>query len=335
MILKIAVDVMSGDHGIKNNIDGCIQAVNEFGVSLILVGKENEINTELNKYNYDKKLIEIINAQDVITNEDKAGMSIRKKKESSMVKALYLVKEDIAQGVISSGNTGALLSGATLIVGRIKGIKRPALAPIIPTEKDGAVLIDAGANVDSKAKYLQQFGIMGSIYAEKVLKKNNPKVGLANIGEEATKGNLLVREAFPLLEEAPINFIGSIEIRDVFLGDTNVIVCDGFVGNTILKVGEGLAKTIFKTLKMELLKSFKSKIGAFLLKDSFRSLKAHLDYTEYGGAPFLGVNGCVIKAHGSSDAKAIKNAIRQAKDYLENEVTKEIGKAIREIEEAK
>lgn len=330
--MKIVVDVMSGEQGIASNVAGCIQAINEYGVSLILVGREDDIQNELNKYKYNKNLLEVIHAQDVILDDDKAGLAIRKKKESSMVKALYLVKENMAQGIISCGNTGALLSGATLIVGRIKGIKRPALAPIIPTEKAGVVLIDAGANVDSKAIYLQQFAIMGSIYAEKILKQNSPKVGLANIGEEANKGNVLVKEAYCLLEETHVNFAGNLEVRDVFKGDINVIVCDGFVGNTILKVGEGLAKTIFKLLKEEIMSSTKAKIGATLLKKNLHNLKDKLDYTEYGGAPFLGVNGCVIKAHGSSDSKAIKNAIRQAKEYLENEITKEIELAIKQIQ---
>lgn len=329
--MKIAVDVMSGDHGISTNVKACIEAIKEYKINIILVGRESEILEELKKYEYDKSYIEIVHAPDIISNNEKAGMSIRKKKDSSMVKALYLVKEGIAQGVISSGNTGALLSGATIIVGRIKGIKRPALAPVIPTQKKGAVLIDAGANVDSKPIYLQQFAIMGSVYAQKVLKYENPSVGIANIGEEAGKGNTLVKEAYELLKDTNINFSGNLEMRDVFDGDSDIIVCDGFVGNTILKVSEGLANTIFSILKQEIASSTKAKIGALLLKDNLKNLKARLDYTEYGGAPFLGVKGCVIKAHGSSDSNAIRNAIRQAKQYINSNVTESISDEIEKL----
>lgn len=331
--MKIAVDVMGGDHGVSINVKACVDAIKEYNVTLVLVGKEEEIREELKNYAYEEKYIEIVHAPDVISNDEKAGISIRKKKDSSMVKALYLVKDGEADAVISSGSTGALLSGATIIVGRIKGIKRPALAPVIPTQKKGAVLIDAGANVDSKPIYLQQFAIMGSIYADKVLNYSNPRVGIANIGEEPGKGNALVKEAYGLVENAPVNFSGNLEMRDVFDGDVDVIVCDGFVGNTILKVGEGLAKTIFKILKHEIYSSSKAKLGALLLKGNLKNMKAQLDYTEYGGAPFLGVNGCVIKAHGSSDSNAIKNAIRQAKQYLDNNVTEAISNQIKAMEQ--
>lgn len=326
--MKIAIDLMGGDLGLESNLKGCVDAINEYQVEMIFVGKEDEIKKALEAYSLDKKYYSILDAQEVISNEEKAGMAILRKKESSMVKALNLVKEGEAQAVISAGSTGALLSGATLLVGRINGIKRPALAPVMPTIDGVAVLIDAGANVDSKPEYLKQFGVMGSIYAEKVIGIQQPKVGLANIGEEAEKGNELVKQAYELLTETDINFIGNLEVRDVFTGKADVIVCDGFVGNTILKTAEGTAKMIMKLLKRSLMSSLKSKIGALLLKSSLTNLKKEIDYSEYGGAPLLGVNGGVIKAHGSSDANAIKNAIRQAKIYCENDVTGLIAHAI-------
>lgn len=326
--MKIAIDLMGGDLGLESNLKGCVDAINEYQVEMIFVGKEDEIKKALEAYSLDKKYYSILDAQEVISNEEKAGMAILRKKESSMVKALNLVKEGEAQAVISAGSTGALLSGATLLVGRINGIKRPALAPVMPTIDGVAVLIDAGANVDSKPEYLKQFGVMGSIYAEKVIGIQQPKVGLANIGEEAEKGNELVKQAYELLTETDINFIGNLEVRDVFTGKADVIVCDGFVGNTILKTAEGTAKMIMKLLKRSLMSSLKSKIGALLLKNSLTNLKKEIDYSEYGGAPLLGVNGGVIKAHGSSDANAIKNAIRQAKVYCENDVTGLIAHAI-------
>lgn len=326
--MKIAIDLMGGDLGLESNLKGCVDAINEYQVEMIFVGKEDEIKKALEAYSLDKKYYSILDAQEVISNEEKAGMAILRKKESSMVKALNLVKEGEAQAVISAGSTGALLSGATLLVGRINGIKRPALAPVMPTIDGVAVLIDAGANVDSKPEYLKQFGVMGSIYAEKVIGIQQPKVGLANIGEEAEKGNELVKQAYELLTETDINFIGNLEVRDVFTGKADVIVCDGFVGNTILKTAEGTAKMIMKLLKRSLMSSLKSKIGALLLKSSLTNLKKEIDYSEYGGAPLLGVNGGVIKAHGSSDANAIKNAIRQAKVYCENDVTGLIAHAI-------
>lgn len=326
--MKIAIDLMGGDLGLSSNLKGCVDAIKEYNIEMIFVGKEELIKEELKNYNLEKNSYSIVDAKEVISNEEKAGMAILRKKESSMVKALNLVKEGEAQAVISAGSTGALLSGATLLVGRINGIKRPALAPVMPTIDGVAVLIDAGANVDSKPEYLRQFGLMGSIYAEKVIGINNPKVGLANIGEEPEKGNELVKQAYVLLNDSDINFIGNLEVRDVFTGKADVIVCDGFVGNTILKTAEGAAKMILKLLKKSLMGSIKSKIGALILKNNFKNLKKELDYSEYGGAPLLGVKGGVIKAHGSSDSNAIKNAIRQAKIYCDNDVTGMIAYAI-------
>ena len=236
-----------------------------------------------------------------------------------------MLKEKQVDAFISAGSTGALLSGGLLLVKRIKGIERPALATVYPTHKGISLLLDVGANADSKAKYLQQFAVMGSIYSEKILNKANPKVGLVNIGTEREKGNALTKEAYELLENTQnINFCGNIEGREVPTGDVDVLVCDGFVGNIVLKLTEGLAINIFSMLKEVFMKSSKTKLGAILLKSSLKDFKKKLDYTEYGGAPLLGVKGAVIKAHGSSNDVAIKNAIRQAKQFVENKVIENI-----------
>lgn len=329
--MKIVVDAMGGDLGVKVTVKGTVDAVKEYGVNVILVGKKELIEEELKKYQYTDDHIEIVNADEVITNEDKPVKAIRRKKNSSMVVGLTLVKEKKADAFISAGNTGALLSGGLFIVGRIKGIERAALAPVYPTKKGVSLLIDAGANADCKPKYLQQFAIMGSIYAEKVLNIKEPKVGIVNIGVEEGKGNELTREAFQLLSESDIDFYGNLEARDIPEGYADVMVCDGFVGNIILKLTEGLAYSIFQVLKEEFTKNLLTKIGALILKPGLKNFKKKLDYTEYGGAPLLGVKGAVIKAHGSSDSKAIKNAIRQAKVFAENKVLERIEQDINNL----
>lgn len=323
--MKIAIDAMGGDEGPKVTVKAAVDASDELNVNIVLIGREREINEELSKYKYDEQKIEIINAQEVITSEEEPAMAIRKKKNSSMVVGFNMLKEKQVDAFISAGSTGALLSGGLLIVKRIKGIERPALATVYPTRKGISLLLDVGANADSKAKYLQQFAVMGSIYSEKILNKANPKVGLVNIGTEREKGNALTKEAYELLENTQnINFCGNIEGREVPTGDVDVLVCDGFVGNIVLKLTEGLAINIFSMLKEVFMKSSKTKLGAILLKSSLKDFKKKLDYTEYGGAPLLGVKGAVIKAHGSSNDVAIKNAIRQAKQFVENKVIENI-----------
>lgn len=322
--MKIAVDAMGGDQGLLVTVKGSIDAVNEYGINVILVGKSELIKNELNKYEYNGHNIEIINAEDIITNDDEPAKAIRRKKDSSMVVGLNLVKDGIAEAFISAGSTGALLSGGLLIVKRIKGIERAALATVYPTKKGVSLLLDVGANAECKPKYLQQFAVMGSVYAEKILQLNSPKVGLVNIGTEEGKGNDLTKETFGILKNTDINFYGNLEARDIPEGYADVLVCDGFVGNVILKLTEGLASSIFSTLKDEFMKTISTKLGAMLLRPGLRSFKKKLDYSEYGGAPLLGVKGAVIKAHGSSDAKAIKNAIRQAKLFVENKVIEKI-----------
>lgn len=331
--MNIIVDSIGGDKGPGEIVKGCIDAVKELDVNITIVGREEEIKEELSKYNYPKGNIDILNSEDEITNEDDPTLAIRRKKSSSMVVGLKALTEGRGDGFVSAGNTGALLVGGLFIVKRIKGIERAALATIYPTEKGISFMLDVGANVDCKPEYLKQFAVMGSIYSEKVLGISSPKVGLANIGVEEGKGNTLVIEAYNLLKDTNINFYGNVEVRDIPEGVVDVIVCDGFVGNVILKLTEGIAITLFSTLKEEFTQSFKSKIGAFMLKSQLKSFKSRFDYREYGGAPLLGLKKPVVKAHGSSDAFAIKNAIRQAKTFIEKDVIKIIENEINILEQ--
>ncbi|MBZ2173906.1 phosphate acyltransferase PlsX [Schnuerera sp. xch1] len=318
--MKIIVDGMGGDKGYKEIVKGCIDASKELGVNLLIVGEQEKIEEELNKYVYSKDTIDIINASQIIKNEDEPALAIRRKKDSSMVIGLKALAEDKGDGFISAGSTGALLAGGLFIVKRIKGIERAALTTVYPTINGLSLLIDAGANVDCKPEYLKQFAIMGSIYFEKVLEKKAPKVGLVNVGTEEGKGNTLVKESYDLIKELNLNFIGNIEARDIPKGIIDVIVCDGFIGNILLKLTEGMAISLFTALKEELTQSFKSKIGATMLKSQLSSFKGRMDYREYGGAPLLGLEKPVFKAHGSSDALAIKNAIRQVVNFNKKDV---------------
>ncbi|RBP41127.1 phosphate acyltransferase PlsX [Garciella nitratireducens] len=329
--MKIFVDAMGGDHSPTEIVKGCIFAIQEYKMPITLIGIEEEIEKELKKYEYDKKFINIIPTIEIIENDDEPVMAIRKKKNSSMVKGMELVKENDNAVFISAGNTGALLAGGLLKVGRINGILRPALAPILPTKKGPTLLIDAGANAECKSQQLQQFALMGSLYMEKVIGIKNPKVGLINIGIEEKKGTEMIKETFKLLKNSSLNFIGNIEARDIPNGTADILVCDGFIGNIVLKLTEGLAFFIFQALEETILSTTRGKIGALLLKPSIKDLVKQFDYTEYGGAPFLGINGGLIKAHGSSDAKAIKNAIGQGIKYLEKEVNKNIEQEIKKL----
>jgi len=332
--MRIIVDAMGGDHAPDEIIKGSIEAVQEYGINLVLVGQEKVIKEKLSEYNAPADRFELVDAEEIITTQESPVMAIKKKPNSSMVKGLQMLRSEPNSVFLSAGSTGALMAGALLKVGRIKGIDRPALAPMIPNRKDGTLLIDAGANADCKVENLVQFAIMGSIYVEKVLGRQNPTVGLANIGEEETKGNELTKAAYQELKKLQnINFIGNIEARDFPAGVVDVLVCDGFVGNTILKLTEGLAINMFAMLKEEMMKSFTSKLGALLLKPGLKNFKSKMDYTEHGGAPLLGINGGVIKAHGSSNAKAIKNAIRQALKFQENRVLDHIKLSIGNFKE--
>lgn len=317
----IAVDGMGGDLAPKEVIAGCIEALNEFkDLKFLITGPEDLLNKELSNYEYDKNLLSIIDAKEVISSNEPPVMAIRKKKDSSLNKALNLVKSKEADAIISAGSTGAFMAGALFIVGRIKGIDRPALAPIMPGKNSPFMIIDVGANAECKPDNLLQFAAMGKVYFEKILKKDNPSVGLVNIGAEEEKGNELTKAAYTLLKESNLNFIGNVEPRDIPTGDVNVLVCDGFVGNTVLKMYEGTAFTIFDILKEEIMSSFSTKIGGALLKPVFKNIKKKFDYKEYGGAAFLGVNGICVKAHGSSDKRAFKNAVRQCINYHNNNI---------------
>ncbi|MHB8035736.1 phosphate--acyl-ACP acyltransferase [Clostridium botulinum] len=321
----IAVDGMGGDFAPELVVEGCIQAVKEYeGIHIIITGKKELIKNELDKREYNGNKIEILNAEEVISTNEAPVKAIRRKKDSSMVKALELVKEGKAQAVISAGSTGALMAGATFVLGRIKGINRVCLAPLLPGAKAPFMIADAGANVDCKAEYLVQFAMMGKVYFESVLGVKSPTVGLVNIGAEEEKGNELTKAAYKLLKDTDFNFIGNIEPRDIPRGEVNIAVCDGFIGNTVLKTYEGVASNLFSMLKKEIMASTRGKIGGALLKPVFKDFKKKFDYTEYGGSPFLGAKGICIKAHGSSDAKAFKNAIRQAKICYDKKIIEEI-----------
>ena len=325
--MRIAIDGMGGDNAPQAVVNGVIQALNEFNdLEFYITGPEDIIKEQLKKENYTGDKITIIDAKEVISTNEHPVMAIRKKKDSSLCKALSLVKEKKCDAVLSAGSTGAFLAGCNFIVGRIKGVKRPALAPIMPGKKGPFMVADAGANVDCKPEYLVQFAHMAREYYKGVLNVENPNIGLVNIGVEEEKGNELTKNTYQLLkEEKGLNFIGNVEPRDVTLGDTHVLVCDGFTGNTILKMYEGTASTVLKIIQDEMLSSgITAKIGALLLKPVFNSIKKKFDYKEYGGAPFLGVDGICIKAHGSSDGKAFKNAIRQSKEFYDSKVLDKI-----------
>lgn len=326
--MKIVIDAMGGDKAPFVTVEGAVEAVKSFGVDIILAGDRAIIEEQLSKYDYPKEKIEIVHCSQVVTNEDKPVAAIRRKKDSSMAVALKLVKEKKADAIISAGNTGALLAGGLFILGRIKGIDRPALAPVYPTTKGMAVLVDGGANSDCKPRNFLEFGLMGNIYAKKILGIESPKVCTVNIGIEEEKGSEVVKEAYKLCQKGPFNFKGNVEARYIPDGYADVIVCDGFTGNIILKLTEGLADSIFKLLKEQFVKNTLRKIGALLLKSGLKDFKGQFDYTEYGGAPFLGVNEVLIKAHGSSDGKAIKNAVRQGIKFVENNVIDDIANEI-------
>lgn len=326
--MKIGIDAHGGDYAPLEPIKGAIEALASTESTIVLFGNENEIETELKKYTYDKSRIEIIHTSEKILNEDKPVKAIKSKKDSSMVVAMKQLKDNDIQGLCSAGNTGALLAGGLLKVGRMKGIDRPALCSVYPTPDGVSVLVDAGANADCKARNLYEFAIMGSIYAEKVIGISNPKVGLVNIGAEEGKGNQLMIETYDLLKEADVNFVGNVEARNVPLGEVDVIVADGFTGNIILKLSEGVVKSFSSLLKESLMKNVLTKLSALMLKGSLKDMKKKMDYEEYGGAPLLGCNGLLMKAHGSSKSKAFKNAIIYTEKCIVNDVVAEVKEKI-------
>lgn len=325
-LIRVAVDAMGGDNAPGEIVKGAVEAIKERdNIKVFLVGKEDEINNELKKYEYDKDRLDIVHARDVITNDESPTIAIRRKKDSSVVVALNLIKNNEADAFVSAGSSGAILTGGLFIVGRIKGIERSPLAPLLPTLKGPFLLIDCGANVDASPAQLVQFAQMGSVYMEEAVGIKNPKVAIVNIGIEEEKGNALVKATYPLLKECKdINFTGSIEARNIPYGDADVIVCEAFVGNVILKLYEGVALAIMEMVKEAFMSNTKSKIGGLLVKDSIKTTLKSIN-TEYnGGAPLLGLNGLVVKAHGNSTYKEIKTAIIQCIRFSEQEINEKI-----------
>lgn len=324
----IALDAMGGDNAPRDIVRGAVLASKKISGKILLVGDKTQINTHLGDSEYDKSKIEVIHTTEVITNEDKPTMAIKKKKDSSLVKCFDLILEHKADAMVSAGSTGALLVGAVHFLKRIKGISRPALAPFVPNAKNGFLIVDGGANTNTKPENLLQFAVMGSVYAKNVLKRLNPTVGLLNIGTEEAKGNELAKSTFSLLSESNLNFVGNVEARDTLSGLIDVVVCDGFAGNVLLKAIEGTAMTLFTDVKEMFLKNVSSKIAALMLKSGIKELKDKYDYREYGGAPFLGVGSPVIKAHGTSDAKSISSAVLQANEFAESRALDELEEQI-------
>ena len=323
---NVAVAAMGGDDAPAEIVKGVVEAVNENSrIKVYLTGRQEAIKKELVQYTYHKEQIEIVNAAEVIDTAEPPVMAIRKKKDSSIVTALNLVKSGVCDAFVSAGSSGAVLVGGQLIVGRIKGIERAPLAPLIPTEKGCSLLIDCGANVDARPSHLVQFAKMGSVYMESVMGIPNPRVAIVNIGAEEEKGNALVKETFPLLKNCPeINFIGSIEARDIPTGYADVIVCEAFAGNIILKLYEGVGAALIKKVKAGMMTSLRSKIGGLLVKPALKETLKEFSVEEYGGAPLLGLNGLVVKTHGSSKAIEIKNSVLQCVTFKEQRINQKI-----------
>ena len=324
--VKVALDAMGGDNAPAEIIKGGVEAINESDkVKVFFVGQEDVVKKELAKYTYNAKQVEVVNATEVIETAEPPVMAIRKKKDSSIVKALTMVREGVCDAYVSAGSTGASLVGGQVIVGRLKGVERPALAPLIPTATGVSLLIDCGANVDAKPSQLVQYAKIGSVYMENIMGIKNPKVGIVNNGAEEEKGNALVKETFPLLKNCPeINFVGSVEARDIPSGVVDVIVCEAFVGNVILKLYEGVGTTLIKKVKEGMMTSLRSKIGALLVKPALKETLKSFDLEQYGGAPMLGLNGLVVKTHGSSKAVEVKNSILQCVTFSEQNINEKI-----------
>lgn len=335
-MIKVAVDAMGGDYAPIQMVAGAVAAVNaNKEIQVLLVGKESIVSEELSKHEYKKEQIQIVNATEVIETEEPPVNAIRRKKDSSIVVGMNLVKRKEADAFVSAGSSGAILVGGQVIVGRIKGVERPPLAPLIPTENGVSLLIDCGANVDARPSHLVQFARMGSLYMEHVAGVKNPRVAIVNIGAEEEKGNALVKETFPLLKECKdINFTGSIEAREIPRGGADVIVCEAFVGNVILKLFEGVGATLINKVKSGMMGSLRSKIGALLVKPALKETLKSFDSSQYGGAPLLGLNGLVVKTHGNSKAIEVKNAILQCVTFNEQGINDKIRDSLK-ISEAK
>ena len=330
--MKVIVDAFGGDNAPREIIKGAKLAADELGYDIVLVGDEEKIKGEAIKNNVSIENMQIVHAPDVISMKDAPTDILKSKNNSSMAVGLRLLAQGEGDAFVSAGNSGALCVGATLIVKRIKGVKRCAFAPVIPKSNGFFMLIDSGANVECRPEMLKQFGIMGSIYMKNVMTVANPRVGLVNVGTESTKGDELRFEAFNLLKDSNINFIGNIEAREIPADCADVVVADGFTGNIILKFYEGMAKEMFSKFKNIFVKSFKNKLASAVLMPDIQEMKKHIDYKEYGGAPLIGISKSVFKAHGNSDAKTFKNAIRLAGEYTKRNIVKLISESIKENE---
>ncbi|MDR6716180.1 phosphate acyltransferase PlsX [Paenibacillus sp. 2003] len=328
--MKIVIDAMGGDNAPASTVEGAIAAATDWAdTQIVLIGDEAKLEPLLSQSGVRPANLTVRHASEVIGSDDEPVKAVRRKKDASMVVAGRMLKEGEADAMISAGNTGALMTAGLLVVGRMEGIERPALAPMIPTIDDvGVLALDLGANMDAKPEHLAQYGLMGSLYRQKVQGIESPRVGLLNVGTEPGKGNELTKHAYPLLEQLPIRFVGNVEARDVLTGACDVLVCDGFAGNILLKSLEGTAGAIFALLKEQFSSSLKSKLAAAVLMPELRGLKRKLDYTEHGGAPLLGLSRLVVKSHGSADGNAIKNAVRQARIAVQNQLVESISKEI-------
>lgn len=329
-ITRVALDAMGGDNAPEEIVKGAVEAVKkQKQIQVLLVGKEEILKQQLSAYTYPKEQIEIVHASQVIETAEPPVKAIRTKKDSSLVVAVNLVKQGRADAFVSAGSSGAVLVGGQILIGKIKGVERAPLAPLIPTAKGVTLLIDCGANVDARPSHLVQFARMGSIYMEHVIGKKNPTVGIVNIGAEEEKGNALVKETFPLLKACEdIHFVGSVEARDIPSGAVDVVVCEAFVGNVILKLYEGVGATLIQKIKKSMMTSLRSKIGALLVKPALKATLKDFDASEYGGAPLLGLKGLVVKTHGSSTSKEVCNSILQCVTFKEQQISEKIREAI-------
>ena len=328
--MNIVVDAMGGDHAPENVVAGVIEALNEYDTHITLVGIQNQVEAELQKYTYPKDRVQIIHASEVVEMHEPAITPLRKKKDSSISVGVKLLKEDGYDGFISAGNTAAVVAASTIMLGMLDGVERPAIGVAIPTLKDFSFLLDVGANAEPKPGHLVQSALMAKVYVQEVLGKSQPSIGLLNIGEEEGKGGGFAKEAYKMMEERldSKNFIGNVEANEVYMGKGDCIVCDGFVGNVVLKVSEGLLESTGQLMKREIKKDFLAMIGAWLMKRRLMHIKKLADYSEYGGAPLLGVNGLVMIGHGRSSAKAIKNAIRNTVREVEHDILSAMVKEI-------
>lgn len=332
---RVALDAMGGDHAPGEIIKGAVEAVQKRqDIQILLTGKEEVLKKELSAYTYPDGRIQIVNATEVIQTAEPPVAAVRGKRDSSIVVAMKLVKRGEADAFVSAGNSGAVLAGGQILIGKIKGVERAPLAPLIPTAKGVALLIDCGANVDARPSHLVQFAQMGSIYMEHVIGKKNPTVGIVNIGAEEEKGNALVKETFPLLKACKdIHFVGSVEARDIPSDAVDVVVCEAFVGNVILKLYEGVGGTMIKKIKAGMMTSFRSKMGALLVKPALKATLKDFDASEYGGAPLLGLKGLVVKTHGSSTAKEVCTSIIQCVTFKEQKISEKIQEAVQKTKE--